>query len=170
MSTREPEAEHITAAYEFFAQKAVELFNDKKQLSPQLVAITLSDKPGWFGDMIFVDPKIINDLQKTGRSKDMLMMMIRLLLKTTGGLVVHVTEAWHVASNSPDVLNGTTEVKDLPDRGEVIMVTVHTAERSFPGLCPISSPERVATFEPLTSGGNFHGRFSMQDRAGHETH
>jgi hypothetical protein len=183
MSTREPEGADITAAYDFFAGKAVEIFNEKKKVQPQLVAVCLGDEPGTLGDMTFIESSLVNDLQETGESKDRLMLFIRLLLSKMGAdlagmtgtsgapkLVVHLTEAWHLASKSPDVYEGIDSLEDHPDRGEMIMVTVHTAERSFPGMCPISGPKRVATFKPIPVGGEWVGRFVMQNAPGHETH
>lgn len=181
MSKREPGAVDITAVYDVFAGRAVEIVNGGGEFWPQLAMINLGDEPGEIGEIHFIDPNLVNALQKDGRTKDALVKLIDVLLANCGippiglmplpeapQLVVHVTEMWRLpASAAPDA---DQSFADHPERGECIFVTVHTPERAFVGACPITSHDgkREATFEPILDGGEWTGRFAR--RSEHDTH
>lgn len=182
MSSRQIDGTDIDGLYKFFAERAVAIFNDKKVCLPQLAAVIIGDKPGEIASMMFIDPRLVNEMQRSAGSKDGLMLLVRVLLakgewKTLGielpkpcDAVVHVSEAW-VAEHPADKRDQLPDsFEDHPGRGEVIMVVVHTHERSYPGMCPItgSGDARTAAFAALRRGGEFEGRFAMQD--GHATH
>ena len=87
--------------------------------------------------------------------------------------IVHVTEGWALEGDghSPtDVLGGYEKVSDHPKRTEVIMVTVHTKERSYAGVSRVTGigKARTATPGPLLSGGHIDGRLIQQGE--HDTH
>lgn len=186
MSTREPEAADITAAYEVFAKRAVETFNEKGQCWAQLAAITLGDEPGSVAHVTFVDPVLVNAMQRDERTKDALAILIRVLL---GGkplpvkgdkqpqlppqIAVHLTEAWVLSQDAPKgatpeeiraaALGPHEQLKDHPERREAILVSVHTAERSYHGMCPVTRSadgKGVAEYAPMPTGGQWAGRFT----------
>jgi len=183
MTTRDLEPYDIEILYEGFARRAIEQFNEKKECAPQLVAVTMGNERGTIDDLIGLDPELVNALQRDGRRKDMLMMIVSAMLSQKGlpgiNAVVHMTEVWiSRALESQDdqrtrgLLAGDLTPSDDPERGEAIAVFVHTKDHTYLGHCPItgSGAERSAEFEPLQMEGDTQGRFSMQERAGHGTH
>lgn len=171
MKKRDLEMADITAMYELHAQTAVARINETgDELMPQLIAVQMSDEPGKIGGLLMIDPALVNAMQRTARTKDFLMTVVRHLLGSGDGApdaLVHVSETWVVSgSKSRDtqgLLDGHEHVRDHPDRTEAVMVNVHTIDRSYFGMCPIEvdGTERRATFKPLDVTGAVTGRLSM---------
>lgn len=181
MSDREIEASDISVLYEVFARRAVEAFNETKQILPQLAVVKLGTEPGTLADAVFVDPRMVNEMQKNGHRKDLLMRFVRIVLDERlhnalqetpllsalpfrPDLIVHVSEVWTINSKAPNP--DGIEPKDHPDRGEAILVVLHTREQSYGGISPItgSNGNRVATYEPLA--GKFDGSTSLIETHG----
>ena len=171
MRKRDLEMADITAIYDLHARIGVARINDTgNELMPQLIAVQMGDEPGEIGGLMMIDPALINAMQRTGQTKEMLMNLVRLLLSSgdmSADAVVHMSETWVVsgskARDKQGLLDGHEEVRDHPDRTEAVMVNVHTAHRSYLGLCPIETDggERRAVFKPLNSAGIVMGSFSM---------
>lgn len=188
MSTREVDPADIVTVYRIFAERAVELFNERGECLPQLMALWLGDEPGMLRDVFVIDPRLVNAMQRDDQAKDSLAILIRVLLagmaipplgieesEDPPRLVAHVTEAWSLVQHdapkdaTPEEIRAAAlgpheQVKDHPQRREVIMVSIHTAARSYHGLCPVvdEAGKRVAKFEPLRNDGMWHGRFTHQ--------
>jgi len=182
---REIDPADITALYDFFAKRACEIFNERKECAPQLALASLGDEPGDIGAVMLIDPRLVNALQENSRTKDALMMLIRVLLANKGAeeldliplprppaAIVHVTEMWQLHDEQERPADGGSW-ENVPGRRELILVTVHTKERSYPGFCPIdgAGDARTATYQPLAQGAEWGGRFSIQDgQPGNGTH
>jgi hypothetical protein len=187
MSKRDIAPADIEALYDFFAKRACEIFNERKQCMPQLALVSLGDDPGDIGALLMVDPCLVNALQESSGTKDALMMLVRVLLANKGAeeldlvplprppaAIVHVSEMWALDGDQQPPADGGS-FENVPNRRELIMVTVHTKERSYPGVCPIdgAGDARTATYQPLAQGGEWRGRFfSIHDDGtpGHGTH
>ncbi len=192
--TREIEPADVTTLYERLANLSVEAFNEHKVFPPQLITIELGDETAEIKRMVFVDSYLVDQFHATAERKDLMMTFIRVLLSAgrapfpagtslpelpEGFLphaVVHISECWAVEKpvstaepQSSDPLDGHGSVKRHPERGEVLMINVHTSERSYGGICPITGTgsERRASFGPLLIGG---GRLSLNDEDGHDLH
>lgn len=174
MTRRDLEADDITAIYELHAKIGVARINETPdELMPQLIAVNMDDEPGRIGSLMMIDPTIINALQRTYRTKDMLMALVRLLLSSgdaSPDAVVHVSEAWALSTTTgrDDHLDGYAEVKDHPYRTEALVVNVHTHARTYSGVCPINSDgagNRRAVFKPLDMSVTGTGRLILEPEA-----
>lgn len=176
MRNRDLEIADITAIYNFHAKAAVSIINERDQdLMPQLVMVRMNDEPGHIGEVMLADPGLVNALQRTHHSKQVLMTIVRLLLnsgETAPDAVVHVSEAWAVESSrgsrdAQGLLDGHEGVKDHPNRTEALMVNIHTRARSYTGMCPIESDgkKRRAVFKPLDTTCLVTGRLFIEPEA-----
>lgn len=190
MNDRPIETADITAIYQKFATAAVDTYNEHHKCPPILAAIEMRDAPGEVKQVIFMHPNIVNMFHESPESKDALMSLVRLLLSRRGAAgwehllelekpfvpdaVVHVTEAWVLrkAATSPKLatsggehLDGYDSVSEHPDKGEVLMVTVHTGHGTYGGFCPIDDAvPKHATFEPLMDPrSQITGRMSLNE-------
>lgn len=182
MIKREINGTDIEVIYRFTAETAVEIFNENQECMPQLIAVTIAEVPGGVADIAIIDPRLVNSLQETEETKEALMTLIRLLLMRSApplfkaadrqpDAVVHISEAWALSTTTKRVHG---EIEDHPERSEVIVINVHTRERTYVGVCPIANDgtKRVATFAPIFSGGKRTGRMIIHDdeRGSHATH
>ena len=155
---REVEAADIRAAYDMFAKLAVSFINKMDdEFKPILAGIKVGKKPGQIEGIVPFPSDLIVLLQG---SVNGLIPLVRHAL--TGGssevesadLVVHITEALLDCSKEEfdrDVVERYVEVRDHSERMEVVVVAVHTPERTYLGHCPIESHagKRRAVFEPI---------------------
>ena len=175
MTRRDLEAADITAIYELHAQIGVARINETQdELAPQLIAVNLDDDPGQIRSLMMIDPALINAMQRTDRTKDMLMALVRLLLSSgddSPDAVVHVSEAWALSArkgtDDKDPLDGYAAVKDHPNRTEMLVVNVHTQARTYSGVCPIENDggQRRAVFKPLDLSFTGTGRLILEPEA-----
>ena len=171
MKKRDLEMADITAIYDLHARIGVARINETgDELMPQLILVQMGAEPGEISRLLMTNPTLINAMQRTGHTKDLLMTVIRHLLHSgdeAPDAVVHVSETWVVtgskARDAQGLLNSHAEVKDHPNRTEAVMVHVHTVDRSYFGFCPIETDggERRAVFKPLNPAGIVLGRLSM---------
>lgn len=157
--TREIEPADIEAIYTTFAKHACEHFNEHKECSPQLAAVVIGPEPRSAGHVEFFDSGLVNALQRNASTKDALMFLIRTLL-TMADAVVHVSESWAVALPK-DGREPSESLEDHPDRETVLLVTVHTKERTYAGMSRVA--DGAATPGPIFREGRVGGRFVVQD-------
>jgi len=186
-SRRELVADDINTLYEVFAKGAIEIVSEGREVFPQIAIVRMDDEqPGHIQHVSMLDPELVNQFQKNGRRKDVLMEVIKALLDPAQHTakspfvphaIVHVTEMWMVSHQTkpgepmPDldaVCEGHESLADHPRRSEVISVVIHTPGHSIFGICPIegAGAERRATFKPLLTNGIMAGRFSLDDAHG----
>lgn len=196
MSDRPIESADITAVYQKFATTAVDTYNEFHGCPPVLAAVQMRDAPGEVERVIFMPSNVVRMFHETPESKDALMALVRLLLSRREAAgwehllelevpfvpdaVVHVTEAWilrkpappKLATSDGEHLDGYDSVREHPDKGEALMVTVHTGHGTYAGICPIDDAvPKHATFEPLIDPrGQLTGRLSLNEASDGPVH
>jgi len=171
------DAAEITALYETYARQAVTTFNKEKECAPKLFGVIMGAKSGTIEQQLLIDPILVRALHSNANTKDALMDIVIALLKLESphclDCIVHISEVWISEGRLPIDDKAPAPVDD-PARTEGIQVTLHTRERSYAGLCRIvgaeGSADRHAIYGSIEKDAVLHGRFAMQDRAGHSTH
>lgn len=173
--------EDMTSLYEHFAHKAVEEYNAKGEVPPQLLAVTLDEKPGSIQAVAMMPSGMVNSFYRNGATKDMLAQLMRMLLAEDSpvreqmkandmplpDVVVQISEIWmtHIQSKDPKEAQAEAErmsregVSNQPNRQEAVMVALHTLDGSMLGHSMIEN--KKATYSPLAEGLTFGGRFAM---------
>lgn len=181
----------VTSLYQHFATTAINIVNEGRECHSQLALVKMDDaEPGKVAHLGFIEPEIVNMLQKSSTTKDFLMLLIADLLAGdkispsapfVPDAIVHVSEVWVVTRIGPmpadpqeaeRKLSGECdELSDHPDRTEALIINVHTARRSYVGMCPItrSGSERRAQFKPLRQGPTI-GRMTLHQDTPHGSH
>jgi len=190
--TRELVEDDIASLYQHFAAASIGIVNEGRECHSQLALVKMDDaEPGKLAHLGFIEPEVVNMLQQSSTTKDFLMLLISELLKGdkispsapfVPDAIVHVSEIWVVQRKGriPADLREAErqlgcECDDLsehPDRTEALVIAVHTKDRSFMGICPITGQgsERRAEFKPLHKGPTV-GRMTMhQDDPTHGPH
>lgn len=153
------------AVFKVYADKAVKHFNMTGEHPPQLFAVKLGKQPGELERTQSLH-KVAAHAFSSGGSKDAFAGVLREL--TTPGsdlrkaaaamgavipdIVVQINEAWVAHETRPKGVRTSDFLKqqrtppsERPDRGEVILIVLHTTGFSTMGMCAISdTPTRHA--------------------------
>lgn len=172
--------EQLAPVYEYFAKKAVELFNTEGSVTPQFFMVGLGTSPAApILSLSAVDPRMVQSLLSSSKDKDMVKPLLRMLLNDDSPLrtmmkkknlalpdvVVQINEAWMATpERSPGWEEFEGSLENLPGRQEAIVVAVHGPLQSAMGICPIDdTPVRRARYQELESRVLMAGRMSMNE-------
>lgn len=179
-----PCTEDISAVYDSFATRAVELFNELGSVAPQLFAVSLDEEePGKINGMLALEPELVAKLYADNASKDAIKPLVKLFLQEGSplreklkqdnqplpSLMVQITETWYAFPKEDGSLpDPSMSLSESPDKLEGISVFIHTASATHMGICPIvEKPTRHAVFNtiqvsPKGELGRIFGRMGME--------
>ena len=183
MKRREIVEQDVIEAYNTFGTIAAGIINDQHQeVEAQLFLVQLDDKPGRLSDAMAIDPRLINEFQRSGKGKDIMMEFIRQLL-TPGNtlhdmvriqanvrpdIAVHISEVWLAHIYDLDDPRVSIPASQREDKRESLMISVHVPDYTYLGhsLIEGKGAKRRVTLVPLdvkhiTAGG----RLTMQGDA-----
>ena len=173
--------EQLATVYEYFAKKAVELFNTEGSVTPQFFMVGLGTSAAApIISLSAVDPRMVQSLLSSSKGKDMVKPLLRMLLNDDSpfrtmmkkknlalpDVVVQINEAWMTTpERSPGWKEFEGSLENLPGRQEAIVVAVHGPLQSAMGICPIDdTPVRRARYQEMESGAVLMtGRMSMNE-------
>lgn len=170
--------EVIRALYRRLATGACQIINSGEEAHPVILVMTVSEH-GTILSFDSVSPALVNQLQRHARTKDMLSAFIRgQLVARNADVIVHITEGWGLmfdkSSGDPavalqrykDMSASGVSIKDMPQRRDTLIVTMHVREGSCAGIMEIEPgpPRRVKLADlDLSQIGSekFSGRLSL---------
>ena len=162
----------MKSIYDSFAKKAVEIFILEGYAESQLFVIFDSNT----ADRAFFafPPAFASEILNTESGRDRFKPLLQRILSDQGfhkhlikqgfqkpQMVVQISEAWVSKNLKSRDGNGFKPSED-PNRGEAILIALHTSDRSLIGLCPIvDEPTRHAEYGELELDARNFGRMSL---------
>jgi len=164
--------ELIKSIYETFARKAVEIFNQDGHAESQLFVIFASVSKN--REFFAFPPAFASEMLNTESGRENFKPFLHRILSDENfhehmtkqgfqkpAMVVQISEAWVSKNLKSRDVNGFKPSED-PNRGEAILIALHTSDRSLIGLCPIvDEPTRHAEYGELELDARNFGRMSL---------
>ncbi|SRR5258705_9010392 len=152
--------------YEHYARTAVKNFNQDGQCFPQLHALWCDPGQGEITNIVVIDSRLVIKFFEDSTMKQAMMLFVDGMLTLPpptrvdedrpADFVVQISEAWAVTRQSKAAADAVTAPSKCADRREVIIISVHSKNRTFSGACPIhDAPTRHAEYNGMmtTTGG-----------------
>lgn len=166
--------DEITNLYRILGGSAVKICNSGQDVAPQIFLVHAERDPDGKQPLGMLDPSMMNLFYgHGGRGKDLMMAFVKdALAGDTLSAVVAISEAWVLKAKSAEEMHRLHDsgdsIAEHPDRTEVLMVAVHTRERTWMQHSPITVDEsgaRRCELLPLDfdSEIKFTGRMVIQD-------
>ena len=165
--------EHLKNLHEQFVTKAIEIFNNGGDVTPQLFMVEMSDS-GEIHHMAGCDPHSMHMLMSDETGKEMFAAFIRDMFdaespvriqmkeqKFNPNVMIQINEAWMSMDAS------FSKPQNDPERKECVLVTIHTEFGSIPVMHFIEDkPKRHVVKEEFPDEsvlGSYKGRFAIEE-------